>query len=144
MTIDEVIAEIDEWNGKEVVVESIEGGLTNLNYRLTVEGERYCVRVPGADSDLLAIDRRAEYANTLAAATTGVGAPVAYAVGDIPVMVLGWIEGVTQTDELLRTTPDSVDKIADAVPQASCGPGLRLRFRHVSHPAEVSGDLPGA
>jgi thiamine kinase-like enzyme len=128
MTIDKVIAEIDDWNGKEVAVESIEGGLTNLNYRLTVEGERYCVRVPGADSDLLAIDRRAEYANTIAAATTGVGAPVAYAVGDIPVMVLGWIEGVTQTDELLRTTPDSVDKIAAAVSRLHAGPAFVSDF----------------
>lgn len=128
MTIDDVIAGVPEWAGKHVASEPIEGGLTNLNYRLTVDGVRYCVRIPGADSALLAIDRKAEYANTLAAATTGVGAPVAHAVGDVPVMVLGWIEGVTQTDELLRTSPDSIDKIADAVRRLHAGPAFVAEF----------------
>jgi hypothetical protein len=89
MTIDEVIAGVPAWAGRDVQAESIEGGLTNANYRLTVDGgDQYCVRIPGKDSSLLAVDRMAEYRNTLAAAEAGVGAHVAYTVGDEPVMVL--------------------------------------------------------
>jgi thiamine kinase-like enzyme len=114
MTIDEVIAGVPEWAGQRVDVEPIEGGLTNQNYRLTVEGSRYCVRIPGAGSSLLAIDRKIEYHDTLAAAETGVGAAVVHAVGDVPVMVLEWIEGTPQTDVLLRESPDGIRKLAEA------------------------------
>ena len=36
VTIDEVIAGVPAWAGGDVQAESIEGGLTNANYRLTV------------------------------------------------------------------------------------------------------------
>jgi len=128
MTVEEVIAGISEWAGKHVDVEPIEGGLTNLNYRLTVEGIRYCVRIPGAGSSLLAIDRRVEYHNTLAAAQTGVGAAVVHAVGEPPVMVLEWIDGVVQTEELLQTAPDSIRKIAEATRRLHAGPAFQRHF----------------
>lgn len=122
MTIEEVIAAVPGWAGSPVGIEPIEGGLTNANYRLTVDGDRYCVRIPGPDSSLLAIDRRVEHANTLAAAEAGVGAKVVYAVGEIPVMVLEWIDGVVQTDVLLRESPDSVRKLAEATRRLHAGP----------------------
>ena len=37
MTIDEVIAGVPAWAGRDVAAESIEGGLTNANYRITAE-----------------------------------------------------------------------------------------------------------
>ena len=128
MTIEQVIAGIPEWAGKQVDVEPIEGGLTNQNYRLTVDGVRYCVRIPGAGSSLLAIDRWVEYHNTLAAAKTGVGAEVVHAVGDPPVMVLEWIEGVVQTEELLRESPDSMRKMAEATRRLHAGPRFQRDF----------------
>ena len=52
----------------------ISGGLTNCNFRVTVDGTSHFVRIPGVGTDLLAIDRGNELANTIAAAETGVGA----------------------------------------------------------------------
>jgi thiamine kinase-like enzyme len=127
MTIDDVIAGVDDWRGQAVEIEPIEGGLTNTNYRLTVGGSRYCVRIPGQDSSLLAIDRDVEYRNTLAAAESGAGARVAHAVGDIPVMVLEWIEGDVQTTESLQNDA-AVPRMADAIRRLHAGPSFVNRF----------------
>ena len=72
-TIDEVVAAISAWHGREIGVESIGGGLTNRNYRVDVDGEPHFVRIPGPATDLLAIDRANELHNTRAAAEAGVG-----------------------------------------------------------------------
>ncbi len=128
MTIEEVIAGIPAWDGRHVAVEPIEGGITNTNYRLTVEGDRFCVRIPGRDSSLLAIDRAAEYANTLAAARAGVGAGVAHAVGDTPVMVLEWIDGVVRDETGLAELADTPRRIAEATSRLHAGPAFVGEF----------------
>ncbi len=127
MTIDDVIAGVPAWRGLEIAIEPIEGGLTNTNYRLTVAGERFCVRIPGQDSSLLAIDREVEYRNTVAAAESGAGARVVHAVGDTPVMVLEWIDGVVQSGESLRQDP-AVPRMADAIRRLHTGPAFVNRF----------------
>ncbi len=139
MTIDDVIAGVPAFAGQTVGVEPIDGGLTNTNYRLTVAGRRYCVRIPGRDSSLLAVDRQAEYRNTLAAAAAGVGAAVPYTVGDIPVMVLEWIDGEVQSEESLHR-PGAVEKIAASLTRLHAGPAfgnpfdmfrIQERYRHI-------------
>lgn len=128
MTIEEVIAGVPDWDGRDVTVEPIEGGITNTNYRLTVEGERFCVRIPGRDSSLLAIDRTVEHANTLAAAASGVGAGVAYAAGDTPVMVLEWIDGVVRDEAGLAELDDTPRRIAEATRRLHAGPAFVGEF----------------
>lgn len=114
LTIDEVIAAVPAFAGHDVRATSIEGGLTNTNFRLDVDdGSRFCVRIPGADSSLLAIDRQVEWKNTVAAASTGVAAKVVATVGELPVMVLEWIDGTPQSDVSLREHPHAVEYIAD-------------------------------
>ena len=130
MTIDEVIAGVPAWAGIDVQVESIEGGLTNANYRLTAGDEQFCVRIPGRDSSLLAVDRRAEHLNTLAAAEAGVGAHVRYTVGDEPVMVLEWIVGEVQDSESLHRE-GAVEQIAASVRRPPRRAAVRQRVRHV-------------
>jgi thiamine kinase-like enzyme len=127
VTIDEVIAGVPAWAGRDVLIESIEGGLTNANYRLTVGDEQFCVRIPGRDSSLLAVDRRAEHLNTLAAAEAGVGAAVRYTVGDEPVMVLEWIVGEVQDEDSLHRE-GAVEQIAASVRRLHDGPRFENAF----------------
>lgn len=43
-TIEEVIARVEDWQGKEVVAEIVPGGITNPNYKVTVDGKPYFVK----------------------------------------------------------------------------------------------------
>src|SRR5215212_7311419 len=56
--------------------EPLGGGITNRNYRLRWGGRDCVLRLPGKDTELLGIDRRAEHEATRAAAAAGIGPDV--------------------------------------------------------------------
>ena len=62
--------------GRENKLSPLKGGLTNRNYLLECEGERFVLRVMGENSTLLGINRKAEYACLQAAHDLGIGAEV--------------------------------------------------------------------
>ncbi len=97
VSIEQVIAAIPEWRGRPTAIHPMTGGLTNTNYRVDVDGTAYFVRLPGASTELLAVDRRNEYHNTLMAAEAGVGPRVVHHLTEHHVMVLEFIEGDTMT-----------------------------------------------
>src|SRR5512136_693334 len=95
--VEQILSSIADWRGKLVMIKPLSGGLTNTNYRVEVAGDSYFVRVPGAKTELLAIDRRNEYYNTRAAAEPGVGPKVLYHLPEYDVMVLEFIDGQTMS-----------------------------------------------
>jgi thiamine kinase-like enzyme len=92
-------------------VSELAGGLTNTNYKVDTPEGAYVVRVSAKDAGMLAIDRENEYLNTVAAADAGVGAKVVDYVPERSLLVLEFIEGVTQTSEDLRRG-DTLDMVA--------------------------------
>ena len=82
----------------------LSGGLTNENYLVEADGVRYVMRLPGQQTELLAIDRENEVHNTRSAATTGIGPRVLEHVPSLDVMVLEFIEGTTMSGQTLRST----------------------------------------
>jgi thiamine kinase-like enzyme len=72
-------------------VEPLGGGITNHNFKVTVDGEAFVLRVGGKDTALLGIDREHEREATRAAASIGVG-PEVVAFGD-GCLVTRFIEG---------------------------------------------------
>src|SRR5918997_156240 len=64
------------WPGREVELEPLGGGITNHNFKVSVEGEAFVLRIAGADTELLGIDRRAEHAAAQAAGELDVGPEV--------------------------------------------------------------------
>jgi thiamine kinase-like enzyme len=55
----------------------LDGGITNRNFRVTLGGGDYVVRLPGKDTELLGIDRSAELLANEAAAALGIAPAVA-------------------------------------------------------------------
>ena len=47
------------WPGRPARVTALSGGITNHNFRVDVEGESFVLRMGGAETDLLGIDRLA-------------------------------------------------------------------------------------
>jgi thiamine kinase-like enzyme len=99
---DSALDTLDCLRGHDREVEKLPGGLTNVNLKVTTSEQAVVVRIPQAGSDLLAIDRRAEHENSRAAADAGVGAPVLEFREDPCLLVIGFLEGRTFTDDDLR------------------------------------------
>src|SRR5215471_21577895 len=112
MPLEEVLAAVPELHDAQSV-ESLTGGLTNTNYKVTSPSGCYVVRISGKDTSLLAIDRDNELHNTIAAAETGVGAPFVAAVKEQDALVLEFLDGEVMDAEKLRRG-DPLDAIASA------------------------------
>lgn len=123
--IEQVVQAVDAWRGRTVEIEPLAGGLTNVNYAVTVDGERMFVRVPGRDTSVLAIDRANELYNTRAAAETGIGARVVHSLPEPGVIVLEWIDGRTMSNEAFAEGGMAL-RVAASLRRLHAGP----RFLH--------------
>jgi thiamine kinase-like enzyme len=125
IAIEQVVAAVDAWRGRSVGIEPLTGGLTNFNYAVTVDGERMFVRVPGAHTNVLAVDRTNELHNTRAAAETGIGARVVHSLPEHGVIVLEWIDGRTMSNQAFAEE-GMPSRVADSLKRIHAGP----RFLH--------------
>ena len=96
-----------------------------------------------SSADELAVDRRAEYENSVRAAAAGVGAPVIEFLPDDGVLVIGFLEGETLSDEHLQR-PGHAAAGGRRLPTAARRPGVRQPLRHVRAPARVPGGCSAA
>jgi len=103
--VDDAVDRVSLWRGRQVTVAPLSGGLTNENYLVEADGERYVMRIPGASTELLSIDRKNEVYNTRAAATTGIGPRVLGHIPELDVMVLEFIPGPTMSAAALQSEP---------------------------------------
>jgi thiamine kinase-like enzyme len=126
-SIEEVIAAIPEYAGRVGSVEPIAAGLTNRNYRVAIDDEVVFVRIPGAGTELLAVDRANELHNTMAAALAGVGPRVLHHVPAWDALVLEWIPGVTMSNASFQR-PGEPERIARALQRLHAGPRFRDDF----------------
>jgi thiamine kinase-like enzyme len=125
--IEDAVSKIEDWKGKNVFIEPLSGGLTNTNYKVTVDGKPFFVRVPGEGTELLAVDRKNEYFNSKAAAEAGVGPSVLYYLPEFQVMVLEFIDGITMSKVGL-SAPGMPTRMAQAIKQLHRGPRFLTDF----------------
>jgi thiamine kinase-like enzyme len=121
ISIEEVVRQLPDWNGKSIGIMPLSGGLTNTNYRVDVEGTQYFVRIPGESTDLLAVDRKNEFYNSRAAAESGVGPRVYHHLPEHDVMVLEFIHGLTMSNQALNAV-DMPARIAASIKMLHSGP----------------------
>lgn len=100
--VDRVLRAVPGWETADFDVRPLDGGITNRNYVVSVEGGRYVLRVPGKDTGLLGIDRANEYRATTLAAEAGIGPPVVAFQADTGCFITGFVEGVHIPVEDLR------------------------------------------
>jgi thiamine kinase-like enzyme len=101
----EVAARLDAvplFAGRRLQVEELSGGLTNRNYKITVDGARYVARMSSPQGALLAIDRGLEYAASVAASASGVAPGVAAYAPLAGVLVIEWLDARTFTEADVR------------------------------------------
>lgn len=125
--IDEVVTKIPDWNGKNISVTPLSGGLTNSNFKVEVDGAPYFVRVPGASTELLAIDRANEYHNTKAASQAGVAPKIFYHLPEYNVMVIEFLNGKTMSKDSLNESGQPT-RMARAIKRLHAGERFLLDF----------------
>jgi len=92
------------------------GGLTNRVFKVSCRSRNFCLRLPGAGTEVY-ISRAIERANAEAAAEAGVSPEVVY-FGDDGVMVTRYIEGaMTMSGERFRDVPGAVERAGMAFRQ---------------------------
>ena len=111
----EAIGAVPGWEGAETVRSTaLTAGITNRNYLLEGAGERVVVRVFGADTRLLGIDRVAEDVAARAAAAAGVGPPVLAFMPEAGCLVTRFVDGApVPVEELER--PDVIAAVVRSV-----------------------------
>jgi thiamine kinase-like enzyme len=113
--------------GKPFTASELSGGLTNTNYRVECDGQVVVVRLSAPQTELLAIDRAAEHANAVAAATTGVAPKVLAFVPEHAALAIEWIEGRTFTESDLDDSAALAD-VAAACRTMHAGPAFASDF----------------
>jgi thiamine kinase-like enzyme len=81
------------WPGRRVNVAALDGGITNRNFKVEVDGAAYVLRMGGKKTDLLGIDRAVEHAASLRAEEIGVGPGVVDFVESEGWLVTRFIDG---------------------------------------------------
>lgn len=107
--------------GKPCEVTELSGGLTNRNFQVVTAEASYVVRVFGNEPNLLSINRDHEFHNSTAAAAAGVGAPVVDYLPEQGLLVIGFIDGTTFTDDLVKL-PGNLVRIAESCRRLHNGP----------------------
>jgi aminoglycoside phosphotransferase (APT) family kinase protein len=120
-----IIAQVPAWRGvRDVLVERI-AGLTNRNYRVTVDGEQFVLRVSGRNTQQLGIDRGREFAALQAAAAAGIGPEVVAFLLPEGHLVTRWVEGrhwevsEFRTPECVRLLTETVKRIHALAPDGA-------------------------
>ena len=123
----EMFDQIPALAGRPRRLDELPGGLTNRNVKITTPEAVYVARCTDASSGMLGIDRDRECHNTRAAEQAGVGAPVIDYRPDLGILLLGYVEGKTLSNEDFQR-PGVIAKAATAVRTLHSGPRFRGRF----------------
>lgn len=115
------------WAGRRVEVQPITAGLTNSNFKVEVDGRPYFVRIPGPDTELLAIDRGNEAFNTRAAAAAGAGPAMIASLDEPPALILSWLPGRTMSNAAFQEA-GMPGRIAAVLRRLHAGPRFRDDF----------------
>src|SRR5207247_444615 len=115
------------WPDATVTVTPIEAGITNRNYRVEVGDEVYVVRLAGADTELLGIDREDEVEAGRVAAAAGVGPEVVAFLPELGCVVTRFLAGSPIPEERLGDPPVMRSVIASIRAIHGC-PSIRATF----------------
>lgn len=109
-----LLARVPALTGRELTIEPLDGGLTNRNYLVDADSEAYVLRVAGANTAMLGVDRDREVACARAAAAAGLGPELVAYFPEPGVMVTRHVAGRTIKAAHIRK-PRTLRRVAEAV-----------------------------
>ena len=115
------------WPGRLASVTVLGGGITNHNFKIEVDGAAYVLRMGGAKTGLLGIDRAVEHAASLRAEELGIGPPVADFVASEGWLVTRFIEGRPIAVEEMRSAA-TLPRVAEVLRRLHSARAIPGRF----------------
>jgi thiamine kinase-like enzyme len=115
------------WPGRHAVVTPLDGGITNRNFKVEVDAAVYVLRMGGAKTGLLGIDRAVEHAASLRAEEIGVGPQVVDFVASEGWLVTRFIAGRPLSIEEMRS-PAVLPRVAEALRKLHSAAAIPGRF----------------
>ena len=109
-----ILESVPGWHDAITEVTALEGGITNRSLRVTTVHGTYVVRVPGAQTEMLGINRRAEAAITVAAARAGIGPMALCELPAFGTVICEFVDARTANAEDLRE-PEVLREVVNAV-----------------------------
>jgi thiamine kinase-like enzyme len=111
----DVVAAVERlWPDRGAHAIPLSGGITNHNFKVDVRGDTFVLRMGGAQTGLLGIDRRVEHEASLRAAEVGLGPEVAGFLEEEGWLVTRFIDGrPIPPDEMRR--PETIRRVAAAL-----------------------------
>jgi thiamine kinase-like enzyme len=141
ITVDEAIARVPMWtNAQDIKVTPLEGGITNLNYRVDVDGKSFHLRIPGENTEMLGIHREHEYRANLIAGELGIAPEVVYFIEPEGCLVTRFIDGRPIPPEEIRQ-PENLPRVAETLHNIHALPtipGVFSAFQVVRDYAEIA------
>lgn len=115
VNVEEVIARVPIWaNARHLKVVPLPGGITNSNFRIDTGEESFALRIAGANTDLLGIDRNHEYAANLAAGKLGIAPEVVYVIQPEGYLVTRFISARPFPPEEI-TQPENIRRVMEVI-----------------------------
>lgn len=115
------------WPDRPLEVEPLGGGITNENFKVTLDGEAFVLRIGGKDTELLGIDRSVEHGASRVAAELGVGPEVVSFLEPEGYLVTRFVAGRPVPPEEMRR-PETIAHAAGALRLVHEGPPIPGRF----------------
>ncbi len=125
--LNSLLKEVFPESSYEIQADFQKDGLTNANYKVTVDHCEYIVRLARKNSYELGIDRQAEYTAMKAAADIGVGADIVYFSTETGNMITRYINGAKWEDKD-TALPENLKRIANVMKQIHQLPAIPFSF----------------
>ena len=146
--MEDVLAKLEVLLGpRESEPQPLEDGITNRNYRVRFGGRDHVVRICGAETSLLGIDRNAERAAAAAAHEAGIGPEVTAFLADDECLVTAFVvarslEAASVREDVARVAT-ALRTIHHARPVHATFSPFRVGERYRELTLERGGALPG-
>jgi thiamine kinase-like enzyme len=124
LTLEQAIARVPQWVGaSDLKATPLGGGITNNNFRIDTAGESFVLRIVGANTELLGINREHEYAANLTAGKLGIAPEVFYFIQPEGYLVTRFIDGRPISPEEI-SEPENIRRVMDKVHQIHSMPTI--------------------
>ena len=103
------------------------GGITNVNYRVDVDGEAFVVRIAAEGAERFGIDRQREYQCAVAASRTGVAPEVVHVLPEEGILVTRFVAGrPLSSTEMVK--PEVMKRVVQSMRRYHGGPAFEGSF----------------